>query len=107
MMRMRIGPAGCRCVAARHRGRGRRDRESHAHQRALAELALDFEIGAVALGDAVDHRQPQAGAARALGGEERFETAAARVLVHAHARVLHFEQHDLRPAARGEARCGW
>ena len=48
-------------------------------------------VGAVPLRHAVDHREPEAGAALALGGEERLEAAAARVLVHADAGVVDFE----------------
>ena len=42
---------------------------------------------AVPLHHAVHHRQAQAGAAFALGGEERLEAAAPRILVHADAGV--------------------
>jgi hypothetical protein len=84
-----------RLRAARPRRRGRRDREAHAHQCALAEFAFDVQAGTVTLGNAVNHREPESGAACALRREERFEAAPPRVFIHADALVLHLEQHDL------------
>ena len=80
-----------------------RDRETHAHQRALAGFALDFQIGAVTLGDAVNHREPESGAARALGREEWLQAAPSRVLIHADALVFDIQQHDLRAGAGRES----
>ena len=53
----------------------------------LPDRALDFDLRVVPLRDAVNHGQAQAGAALALGGEERLQTAAAGFLVHADAGV--------------------
>ena len=98
-MRPAGGTCDCRCDT----GRGSRDAaKDQAHAGALAGLAFDLEIGAVPLRDAVHHGEPEARAARALGGEERLEAAAARVLVHADAGVDDLEHHA-RLAARRRA----
>jgi hypothetical protein len=49
----------------------------------MARRALDLDPTPVGLDDAVNHRQPQAGAVNALGGEEGLEDASERDLVHA------------------------
>src|SRR5207249_7168255 len=60
-----------------HRLSGRRELDDE--RRALAELALDVELRVVAGHDAVDDAETKAGAALALGGEERIEDALAYV----------------------------
>ena len=56
--------------------------------------ALEVDGAVHLLHDAVDRRQTQTGsAADVLGGEERFERAAARLGVHPVAGVADFEQH--------------
>jgi hypothetical protein len=60
---------------------------------ALAHRAFDFNLRAVSLCRAVHHRQAQASAALALGGEERFQATPSGVLIHADARVAHFDLH--------------
>jgi GAF domain-containing protein len=50
----------------------------------------------MALRDPVHHRQPQAGAALALGREEGLQATATRLLVHTDARVAHFDLGRLR-----------
>src|SRR5882672_3233107 len=62
---------------------------------AMAGPAFDVESGAMPLRHAIDHRQAQARATFALGGEKRLETAAPRVLIHADAGVGDFELHTL------------
>ena len=58
----------------------------------------------MALRDAVDHREAETGAALALGGEERLEAAAARLLVHADAGVAHLDAARAAPAAAVDGR---
>ena len=84
---LRARGAAARRAAAPAAGNVRRN------VRALAGRALDVDVRAVALRDAVDHRESQAGAALALGGEERLEAAAPRVLVHADAAVGDLDEH--------------
>jgi len=54
----------------------------------------------VALRYAVDHGEPEASAALALGGEKGLEAAAARLVVHARAAVAHLELDRLRDLSR-------
>ena len=68
--RGRQGPLSSR-RADRRRGDGR---EKDAERGAVAQLALDFDPALMLLDDAINRRQPQAGAlADFLGGEERLE----------------------------------
>ena len=79
---------------AGRRLRRRRDlREKDAERGALARRAHDLDVRAMALRDAVDHRETEAGTAFALGREERLETAAARRIVHADAGVRDLDEH--------------
>src|SRR5437899_2339318 len=82
-----------------HRLSGRRELDDE--RRALAELALDVELRVVAGHDAVDDAETKAGAALALGGEERIEDALAYVFGHADAGVAYAAQ-DVR-AVHGRA----
>ena len=51
-----------------------RARQVDPHGRALAGLAVDLDVAAGLLDEAVDHAEPEAGAlALGLGGEERLE----------------------------------
>ena len=70
----------------------------HAGARARAGLDLDRAPGLV--DHAVDRGQPQPGAARALGGEERLEHAGPGGLVHARAAVGHGDLHRGRRLPR-------
>ena len=80
--------------------------EYQPHRRALTDQAIDADLRAVPLHHAVDHREPQAGAALTLGREERFETAAARVVIHADAGVGDLHQHVPRVRrARAQREC--
>ena len=78
---------------ARRRGGPRLDAALVARQvqpegRALALGAVDPDMAARLLGEAVDHRQPEAGAlADRLGREERLEDLRERVRRHADAGV--------------------
>ena len=81
--------------------RGRRRRECQPERGALARRADDVDVGAMALGDAVHHRQPEAGTAFALGGEEWLQAAAARGFVHAGAGVADLDEHAARDALAG------
>ena len=62
-------------------------RQRQAKRRAFAERGFDFDGAQVALQNAVDHGQSQAGAQFALGGEERFEASLAHVLGHSRAGI--------------------
>ncbi len=83
----RAAPVSTNCpVSAGSRG----GHEHQPHGGALAGRAVDLQVRAVPLHHAVNHGEAEAGAAFALGGEERFEAAAAGFLVHADAGVAHF-----------------
>ena len=61
---------------------------------AAAHFAVDVDVAAGLLDDAVDGGQAQAGAlARPLGGEERLEDLRLRGRVHAAAGVAHRQHH--------------
>src|SRR5207302_6452246 len=84
-----------------HHGLARR-RELDGERRALAELALDVELGVVAGHDAVDDAETEAGTALALGGEERIEDALAHVFGHADAGVADAAQDVIAVDGRAE-----
>ena len=72
---------------------------------------LDLDVRVVPLDHPVNHREPEAGAALALGGEERLEAAPPSVLIHADAGIGNLHLHRARrtffhPAAAGFARHG-
>lgn len=54
-------------------------------------LTFDFEVALVALDDAIDHGEAEAGSALVFGGKERFEAASACFVVHADAVIDDFE----------------
>ena len=69
---------------------------------ALPRRAVDLDLAARGVDDAVHRRQPEAGAlARLLGGEERLEDARARRLVHADAGVAPTREHGTARLAAG------
>ena len=69
-------------------------RQEQAHCRALVHFALNGDMAPGLFAEAIDHRQPQAGAlADRLGGEERIEGAADGALRHAAAIVGDTEYH--------------
>ncbi len=81
--------------SGRLRGRLADGREIGPERGAAPRLAVDPDVAPALRHDAVDGRQPQARAlARALGGEERLEDAAAGGFVHSDAGVAH-RQHDV------------
>ena len=82
------GSAVGACADSRARDAGGRDREHQAHQGAAARLAVDLQLAAMPLHHAEHHGQPEAGAAFTLGGEERFQAAAANGFGHADAVVF-------------------
>ena len=83
----RNGTAG-RTDEAVTRNRNRKDKPNRC---TFARLALNFNLGAVALYHAVHHGQAKTGTALALGGEKRFQATLLGVFVHAHARVAHVQ----------------
>ena len=89
---------------ARH-GCGDRYRKADPYGRASARRTLDLDIGAVALHGAIHHRKSKAGAALALGREERLQTSAARFLIHPDAGVDDLEPSDLRTSACEPSAC--
>ena len=88
-----------RCCRLR---RGERD----PHGRALMQRAVDFQLRAVSSHHAVDHGETEAGAALALGREERLQAAPSRFLVHADAGIRDFQLHGLaRSCASARSAC--
>ena len=79
---------------------GRGNRESQAHAGPLPGGALDLNLGAMPLDDAIDHGQAQAGAALALGCEERLKAATPCFLVHPETGVGYLQVDVLRSFAR-------
>ena len=77
------------------RARGHLDaREEDAERRALAPLAVDPDVPAALVHDAVHRGEPEPRAlALLLGGEEGLEEVRLHVRVHADARVRHLEHH--------------
>jgi hypothetical protein len=71
------------------------------HRGAASHCAVDLEFRAVALDHAVHHGEAEAGAALALGGEERLQAAPPRFIVHADAGVR-----DLDPDRLDVVRAG-
>ena len=76
-----------------------RIRQENAHARSLPGLAVNLNVPARLLDEAVDHAQaePGAGAGR-LGGEERLERAPAHLFRHARSGVGDRDQ-DIMPGA--------
>jgi len=73
-------------------------------RRPAPHLAVDFDVAAALLHDAMDRRQPQSSPfTNSLGGEERFEDVPARLCIHAHAGVAH-RQHDVGARVRPRTR---
>ena len=73
-----------------------RARQEDLERRAAAVLAVDPDVAAVLLDDAVAGGEAEAGAlARRLGREERLEQVARHLLGHAHAGVADREHHVL------------
>src|ERR1700722_1288084 len=70
--------------------------ENEANRRALADFAVNLNLGTMTLDHAVNHRQAKAGPARALGCKEEFQAAIPRGLVHADSGVDHFDLHVVR-----------
>ena len=60
---------------------------------AFAQFALDFNSALVPFHDTIDHREAQAGATFAFGGEKGFEAAFARFFAHADAGVADLDHH--------------
>ena len=91
--------AAGRIAAARLRHRiGRLDaaRQIDAHGGAFARLAVDGDMAAALLDEAVGHRQSQAGAfSLRLGGIKGFEGVPQHFRAHAGASVRHRQQHIL------------
>ena len=73
--------------------------KNQSHGGAPADCAVDLEFGTVALDHAVDHGQPEPGAALAFRRIEGLEAAAARIFVHADAGVADLDQHTIRAVA--------
>src|SRR5689334_14023750 len=71
--------------------RRRRREEDHRYDRPLTKLAVDFDLGAMALRNAVDHSEAEAGAPLALGREEGLETMATGFFAHAGTGVGDFD----------------
>ena len=81
-------------------GRGRcGHREPKANRSSLPDRALDFDVRVMPPRHPVNHGEAEAGAALALGGEERLQATAAGLLVHSHARVRHLDIYLLRRCA--------
>src|SRR6185369_1284818 len=64
------------------------DGEDDADGGAAADGAVDCNLAVVALNDAVDHGEAEAGATFALGGEQRCQTAPAGFILQAFAILL-------------------
>src|SRR6185503_6139646 len=79
-----------------------RDRERDDERRSLAGAAAHLHRAAVALDDAVRDPEAESGALLRLRREERLEDPRLRLLIHAHAAVLHLDAHGVeRHAALG------
>ena len=79
--------------AAARRARGHLDaRQEDAERRALAQLAVDPDMPAALVHDAVHRGEPEPRAV-VLGGEEGLEEVRLHVRVHADARIRHLEHH--------------
>ena len=86
----RRGPARAAAAAATWSAAPDRPRQIDVERRAVTELAVDADGAAAARHDAVDGRQPQAGAlARLLRGEERLEQTRLHVGRHARPGIGH------------------
>src|SRR5581483_3816424 len=76
-------------------------RQHNREARQPSRIALDADLAAVVLDDAVAHRKPEAGAlAHVLGGEERIEHLADVLGGDAGAVVFEFDAQMARLAAR-------
>ena len=89
-------PSGARLDRLRRPFPGRDAGKVDLERRAVPGLAVDPDVPAALLDDAVHGRQPEPGAlAGRLGREERLERVLRTVGVHAAAGVAHREHHVL------------
>src|SRR5258708_13123665 len=78
--------------------RAKRLRKIDLDRRTVSLFAVDFDVAARLLDEAIHHAQPEAGSlAEAFGGDERFEHLVAHRPWHAFARIL-YPYHHIAPA---------
>src|SRR5207247_2213920 len=71
-----------------------RSQKQRAHRRAFPWLALDFNLRAVTLYHAIDHRQAQTGSSLTFGSEKWLQAASLRFFIHPNTGVANFQAYE-------------